>query len=153
MTVRRYYLDANVFIDFIEGNEDLSEPIDGLMESLRKRPGTAVTSELTLAEVLSPTKGRKRHPPIRRLYLDLLVWSSFIDLRPVTRSVLYETATLRATNATAKLKLVDAIHLATAVLSGCQLFVSRDRGIPMPIGMQRIEADHASVTAVLERLR
>jgi predicted nucleic acid-binding protein len=147
------YLDANVFIDFVEGNETISTPIDPLMQSLKRRPGSAITSELTLAEVLAPSKGRRRHPPTRRLYLDILVWGRFIDLYPISRSVLYETANLRATATTSKLKLLDAIHLATAILAGCPLFVSRDRGIPMPTGMQRVEADAASVPGIVTSLR
>ncbi|MEX1060155.1 MAG: PIN domain-containing protein [Methyloceanibacter sp.] len=146
------YLDANVFIDFIEGDEAISTPIDPLMQALKRRPGSAITSKLTLAEVLAPSKGRKRHPPIRRLYLNLLVWGPFIHLHPISRSVLYETANLRATNVTAKLKLLDAIHLATALLSGCRLFVSRDRNIPMPTEMRRVEADASSVAEIVEAL-
>jgi predicted nucleic acid-binding protein len=91
------YLDANVFIDFIEGDETISNAIEPLVRKLRQQPGQAVTSELTLAEVLAPSKGRKRPPHIKRLYLNLLVWGRFIDLHPISRGVLYETAKLRAT--------------------------------------------------------
>jgi predicted nucleic acid-binding protein len=146
------YLDSNVFIDFVEGSESISRPIDPLMQSLKRRPGAAITSELTLAEVLAPSQGRKRLPPVRRQYLDLLVWSRFIGLQPISRAILYETANLKATNVTAKLKLVDAIHLATAIRSRCQFFLSRDRGIPMPQGMRRLETDPASVVSIIESL-
>lgn len=146
------YLDANVFIDFIEGAEPVSKPLAGLMRQLKQRPGLAITSELTLAEVLAPTKGRKRTPPVRRLYMNLLVWGGYVDLHPVSRLVLYETASLRATNITSKLKLADAIHLATALLAGCPLFVSRDRGIPMPDGMRRI-GDAAAIDEIVTALR
>jgi len=84
--------------------------------------------------------------------MDLLLWGEFLSLKLVSRTVLLETVALRATRVTAKMKLPDAIHLATAVLSGCRLFVSRDRGIPMPKGMRRVEADAASVTEIVEAL-
>jgi predicted nucleic acid-binding protein len=142
------YLDANVFIDFIEGAEPVSKPLEGLMRHLKQHPGLAITSELTLAEVLAPTKGRKRPPPVRRLYMNLVIWGGFIDLHAVSRRVLFETANLRATHVTSKLKLADAIHLATAVLAGCRLFVSRDRGIPMPEGMRCI-GDAAALDDIL----
>jgi predicted nucleic acid-binding protein len=109
------YLDANPFIYALEGAPAISAPIKTLFEALRTRPGAGVTSELTLAEVLAPSKGRKRTPQLKRAYLDLMVWSRFIDLQPVSRAILYETVNLRATRATAKLKLPDAIHLATAI--------------------------------------
>src|SRR3954471_24626301 len=104
------YLDANVFIDLIEGDDTISTPIEPLVQTLRQQPGSAITSELTLAEVLAPSKGRKRPPHVKRLYLNLLVWGRFIDLHPVSRGVLYETANLRATKATSKMKLLDAIY-------------------------------------------
>jgi len=85
--------------------------------------------------------------------MDLLIWSRFLALQPVSRSVLFETVALRATKATGKLKLPDAIHLATAILGGCRLFVSRDRAIPMPTGMRRVEADVSSVAEIVEALR
>ena len=77
------YLDANVFIDLIEGDDTVSTPIEPLVQTLRQQPGSAITSELTLAEVLAPSKGRKRPPHVKRLYLNLLVWGRFIDLHPV----------------------------------------------------------------------
>jgi predicted nucleic acid-binding protein len=146
------YLDANVFIDFIEGNETISTPLDPLVRRLRQKPGQAVTSELTLAEVLAPSKGRKRSPHIKRLYLNLLVWGRFIDLQPISRGVLYETAKLRATKATSRMKLLDAIHLATAVLTGCRIFVTRDRDIRVPQGMLLVEPNAGSVAKVIDAL-
>lgn len=67
-------------------------------------------------------------------------------------NVLFETTRLRAMAPSGKTKLLDAIHLATAVLSGCQLFVSRDRGISMPAGIRRIEANARSVSEILGAL-
>ena len=146
------YLDANVFIDFIEGDETISNAIEPLVRKLRQQPGQAVTSELTLAEVLAPSKGRKRPPHIKRLYLNLLVWGRFIDLHPISRGVLYETAKLRATKATSRMKLLDAIHVATAILSGCRFFITRDRDIRVPQGMLCMAPDAGSVAKVIEAL-
>jgi len=148
------YLDANVFIDFIQGEAELSEPARVLFETLRKRPFSAITSELTLAEVLAPSsKGRKLWPDLKRQNLDLMVWSRFIGLEPISRSVLYESVALRSTKATGRLKLPDAIHLATAILGRCRLFISRDRGIPTPTGMRRVVVDSASLVEIAEALR
>src|SRR5882724_1304067 len=85
------YVDANTFIYAIEGNEALANPIKALFARLRERPGFAVTSELSLAEVLPKAPS----PVHRRSYLDLIIWSGIIDLRPVTREILIETADYR----------------------------------------------------------
>ncbi|MGZ8401550.1 MAG: type II toxin-antitoxin system VapC family toxin [Methyloceanibacter sp.] len=148
------YLDSNVFIYAVEGDEAISSPVQMLLKAARGLPGAAITSEVTLLEVLSPTKkGRKRLPHLKRRYLDLIVWSRFIDLQPISRAVIYETVALKATNVTAKLQFPDAIHLATAIRGGCSFFVSNDRDIPLPEGMMRILPDAASIGRVVEALR
>jgi len=111
----------------------------------------AITSELTLAEVLAPPD-RKDALPLhvkRRLYLDLLVWSRFIDLKPVSRDVLYETADLRNV---AKMKLPDAIHLVTAIQNKCRYFVSKDRRLKIPRGMKLVPPDKNGIAQVLKEI-
>jgi predicted nucleic acid-binding protein len=153
MTVRPLvYLDANPFIYALEGAPAISAPIKTLFEALRAWPGAGITSELTLAEVLAPSKGRKRTPLLKRAYLDLMVWSRFIDLQLISRGVLYETVNLRATRATAKLKLPDAIHLATAIRGQCRFFLSGDKSIPVPRGMARAKPDMSSVADIIKVL-
>jgi len=53
------YLDTNIFIFLLEGKPDESQRIKLLFDTLKARPNAAVTSELTLAEVLAgPGIGR-----------------------------------------------------------------------------------------------
>ena len=125
--VQRLYLDANVFIYAIEGEPGIANPIRGLLETLRQGSGRAVTSELTLAEVLP--KAREAH---RRSYLDLIVWSRVIDLQPVSRDILLETADYRRTAGMPKLP--DAIHAVTAIRSDCRTILSADAGLKLPEG-------------------
>lgn len=149
------YLDTNAFIYALEGEDALSAPMQELFAQLRKRPGKGVTSELTLAEALAPSrKGIRRPSHIKRLYLDLIMHSGFISLVPVTRSILLETTKLRATRATGKLRLLDAIHLATAIREGCPHFVTGDRGIPaLPRGMRRVRPELSAVRTLIKGLR
>jgi predicted nucleic acid-binding protein len=120
------YIDANVFIDLVEGLPELSRAVEPLFTLLQNRAGLAVTSEVTLAEVLAPTKSRDQaKPELRVYYLDLLTSGRFVDLHPVSRDILYDTSSLRERG---PLRLVDAIHLATAMRAGCSFLVSRDAG-------------------------
>jgi predicted nucleic acid-binding protein len=64
------YVDANPFIYFIDGEEAVANRLRPFFELLRQKPGAAMTSELTLAEVLA-----KARPDARRSYLNLIVWS------------------------------------------------------------------------------
>ena len=146
------YLDANVFIDFVQGELSLAEPLMDLFAAVEGRAGALVTSELTLAEVLAPTtKGGPLAPHVKRQYLDLISGNPSVELRPVSRQVLYETAEVRRFT---RHKLPDAIHCVTAVQAGCSFLMSRDRGMNrVPMGMKYLNSDVAGVRALVEALR
>ena len=147
------YLDTNFFIKAVEGTQETAAPAKKLIEVLRQRPaGIAVTSEITFAEVLAPSRRTDALRPSmkRRAYLDLLLWSKFIGLIPVSRSILIETADLRVV---APLKLPDAIHLTSAVQIGCRFFVSADTDFnKLPIGMKRVNFDEESLSDLIRGL-
>lgn len=147
------YLDTNVFIMAVEGTGEAAAPAKGLMAFLRNRAaGIAVTSEITLAEVLATSKrpGAASLQVKRPAYLDLLVWSGFFSLLPVSRSILLETAELRAA---VNLKLPDAIHLASALQAGCRYFVTADKDFDgMPKGIERVNCDQDSMSRLIQDL-
>jgi predicted nucleic acid-binding protein len=84
------HIDANPFIYFLEGGEEIANQVRPFFKLLTERPGVATTSELTLAEVLA-----KAPREIRRGYLNLIIWSKNFLLHPVTRDILIETAEYR----------------------------------------------------------
>ena len=147
------YLDTNVFIRAVEGLDEAAAPAKTLIKTLRdQRVGIAATSEITFAEVLAPSKQANALPlhMKRRAYLDLLLWSGFVALIPVSRNILIETAALRAAG---RLKLPDAIHLVSAIHLRCRFFVSADRDFDkMPEGMERVNCDHDSLPRLLNGL-
>jgi predicted nucleic acid-binding protein len=154
--VERVYLDANVFIYALEGTEELKAAARTLLRGLKGRPGIGITSELTLAEVLAkPT--REGPPVLARAYLDLLIWSKTVVLQPVSRDILIESASYRAvahSEAPAPREdrrnfLPDAIHVVTAVQSGCTSFVGKDARIRLPSGMRRIFPDAPGVADLM----
>ena len=141
------YLDANPIAYALEGPEDLASALKNLFSIFRSKPGIAVTSELTLAEVLPKKRIPDRH------FFDLLIWSKTFDLRPVTREVLIETAKYRQTVQTgsaAMPKLPDAIHVVTAIQCGCTTFLSSDGRIKLPGHMRLVEASKAGVEALAQ---
>jgi len=148
----KVYLDTNVFIRAVEGTNEAGSPAKELLQFLRTRPERAVTSEITFGEVLAPPE-RSDAMPLhikRRAYLDLLLWSGFISLVPVTRSILIETADLRSAT---RLKLPDAIHLVSAIRMRCRFFVTGDKGITaLPTGMIRVSPDERGIEALLREV-
>jgi predicted nucleic acid-binding protein len=136
----RIYFDANAFIYAIEGVDEVASLLHSLFAALRHRAGLACTSEFTLAEVLP-----KANAVQRRSYFSLILHSGLFDLLPVTRDILIETADYRRSHALESVdapgsmpKLPDAVHVVTAVRAGCNTFVSFDRGLKLPAGLDRV---------------
>lgn len=139
----KLYFDANVFIYAVEGSDDIAGRLRTLFELLGSNLDIAVTSELTLAEVLP-----KANPIRRRNYLELILWSGLFNLYSVTRDVLMDTADYRkiaavssraASKPSASMpKLPDAIHVVTAVRAGCGRMLSFDRALKLPDGICRL---------------
>lgn len=141
----RIYLDTNIFIYAIQGDEQIFGPLQGLFDLLRMKKGIAVTSELTLAEVLPGARDVDR-----RNYLNLIVWSGIFDLRAVSRDILMETADYR--KAAGMPKLPDAIHAVTAIRAGCHKILSSDRRLRLPAGYSVISPEPANLDALIREL-
>jgi predicted nucleic acid-binding protein len=126
---QRVYLDTNIFIYALEGQPEFLTPLADVFAGIDQGELHAVTSELTLAEVLVKTfldKSLAR----QSIYEKALQSSPTRTIAPVSRRVLVEAARLRATHS---LKLPDAIHAATAHLMHCPIFLTNDlrlRSIP-----------------------
>jgi predicted nucleic acid-binding protein len=144
----RVYLDAMVFIYAVEGNEATGPSARDLLTCLREHPGAARTSELTLAEVLAPTKKRGGVPPaLKSMYLQLLT-SSWVELMPVSRQILCRTVEIRPLG----MKLPDAIHIATAVENDCKYIVTSDSGMAAPANVTRLQPNESGVGRIREAL-
>jgi predicted nucleic acid-binding protein len=155
----KLYLDTNVFIQAFETSGLSAEPAQRLLAALHANEGAAVTSELTLAELLAPVDRPNALPQAnrRQLYLNLLVWNNFVDLLQITRDILIGTADLREAaslkNGT-KIRLPDAIHIVTAVQARCRFFVTNDKGIArtLPRDLTPIPADSGRVAKLIATL-
>ena len=142
----RIYIDTNVFILLVEGEPKKAEATRALFSTLKSHSGRGFTSELTFAEVLAPARrpGALELHIKRRLYLSLILWSGFIDLIPVSRDILIETADLRQA---ARHKLPDAIHVVSAIRAECTHFLSADADAKrIPSGMAWIKPDEEGVS-------
>jgi hypothetical protein len=123
-------------------------------ELLRQKPGAAMTSELTLAEVLA-----KARPDARRGYLNLIVWSKLFELQPITRDILIDTADYRQVSQKTRpdgtkvtVKLPDAIHVVTAVRARCRMFLSADTGLKLPVEMMILEPNDVGFSTLMQAL-
>jgi predicted nucleic acid-binding protein len=124
MAAARLYMDTNIFISALENNDDVSKKLLELI-SLNESGAKPVlmTSEIALAElVVHPL--RRNDTRLLEIYDNITIGNAFISVGTVSREVLWYAAILRAEHSS--LKLPDAIHLATAMLSGCKYFLTSD---------------------------
>ena len=120
----RIYLDVNVWIYGLEGYPDFLVDLTALFQAIEQGRLTAVTSELSLAEALvKPMKDQNL--AAQAIYQQAISDRDHVEVLPVDRKILIQSAQLRTTN---KLKLPDAIHLATAISSNCSTFLTNDKG-------------------------
>jgi predicted nucleic acid-binding protein len=148
----RVHVDSNVLIYAVEGVPATAGPAKRLIAFLRAHRGLMYTSEIALAEVLAPSNrdGAWPLPAKRRVYLDFLVWSGAVNLLPVTRDILIRTADVRRTT---KLKLLDAIHLISAIRHGCTFLVSGDADFRhLPPSIKHVTPDEGGIDALLRVL-
>jgi predicted nucleic acid-binding protein len=118
------YADANVIIRLIEGDAAARTPLEARLLPLRGRGRYCLTSQLTRLEC--------RTKPIRDGNASLLaIYDAFfisaeVDVLPISVAVVDKATELRAA---LKLKTPDALHLATAILSGATSFLTGDKAL------------------------
>lgn len=122
---KRVYLDSNVFIYAFENVAGFGVCAD-ILRLADNRSIEAVTSEISLLEILvGPLIAGARD--LAALYAHRLDTAPGLELVSITRAVVFQAAAIRAGR---KLKLPDAVHVGTAVETGCDFFVTADTGIP-----------------------
>ncbi len=117
------YIDTVTIIYAVEQTPTYGVLLNPLWHSLQAGNLEVFSSELTLMETLIR--------PIRNSDTFLvdayerLLGSPQMQLIPISKTVLREAARLRAI--TPSLRTPDAIHIATATISGCTQFLTNDR--------------------------
>ncbi|NDJ22721.1 PIN domain-containing protein [Nostoc sp. B(2019)] len=125
----RVYLDTNIWIYALEGYPAFVQNLTQLFQNIEQGNLSVVTSELSLAEALvKPFQNQDLAQ--QKTYKQFISNSRNLTVIPVSRQVLIEAAQLRAS---VNIKLPDAIHAATALLSQCSTFLTNDQrfqGVP-----------------------
>ena len=136
-TGNHVYIDANLFIYAVEGFKKHASLCDHIFRSIEDMKIHAVTSELTLSEVLvHPIKNGDQRAIAS---YEALVKSRYdLEVVPVTRDVLRKSAALRAS---VGLKLPDAIHVATAQVYGSQFIFTADAALKTPDTIKLVTLD------------
>ena len=127
------YLDANALIAAVESPKP---DLFNCMKRLKARGLELLSSELSLAEVL-PNPVKQARADLIDIYEDIIRVGGLVTAIPVGRPILRLSVELRTRFGG---KLPDAIHLATATVSGCRVIVSSDKRLRLPDGLRRLAA-------------
>jgi len=120
------YFDANIFIYLLENHSDLGEVCLSIVQSAVDKELDGYSGDLVLAELLvKPLKDNNARAV--KAVKDLFSKETRIELLPHKRST-FETAALLRANY--KIKLPDALHIATAIENHIEVFLTNDREIP-----------------------
>ena len=126
------YLDSNVFIAFLEAGSTFSDLARRLLEWGQAGEVSLVTGDAVVAEVMVGAL-RSSQPAVIES-TQLLLHSDFITLVSHDREDFRQAAIIRGTIGG---HLIDALHVATAISSGCDALISHDTRMPqvpqMPI--------------------
>ena len=116
------YLDSNLYIYLLEGIDVYRRPMVALAAELDRQDVSVIASELLFAELL-PRPVRDGRPALVASYLELLQGTPRITLTSVDRNVILRAVHLRADFG---LRSMDAMHVATALVHGCETFITND---------------------------
>jgi len=119
------------FIEDVAPYADLVEPIFRLLESGRT---TAVTSTITLAEVLTKPLSDKNLQLVDEIKFTLKSLST-LSLIPVGEAIAEAAALIRARYT---LRLPDALQVASAIQGGATLFITSDGRLKKVEGIETV---------------
>ena len=130
----RIYFDANVFIYAMQTDDDRGLLARRWIMQVDRHEIVAVTSELTLGEVLPyPVAAGDRK--LIDGYTRLLTDRPTLRVRSVERRVVLAAVEWRARF---KTELPDAIHVATALDMGCKAFLTEDDRLKLPPEIKKV---------------
>jgi predicted nucleic acid-binding protein len=129
-------LDTVVFIYFIEEHPRFLPALERVFAAIDEGRLTAISSSLTLLEVLV-VPYRAGNIPLAEQYEQLLTRSRGLRLIEVDRAQLRAAAHLRAVHA--GLRTPDAIQVSAALSGSCSALLTNDRDLPAVPGLRILQ--------------
>lgn len=129
-------IDTPVFVYLLEEHPAYLRVVRPIFEAISDGRLSAVTSGLTLLEVLVIPL-RNGNAQLAQSYEDLLSDSRGLRLAAIDLEQIRGAARLRAQ--WPKLRTPDALQLTAALLGGCSTFVTNDRRLPSIPGLRILQ--------------
>jgi predicted nucleic acid-binding protein len=130
-------VDTAPIIYWLEGNPRLADRFAAVFETVESGGATAVISTVTLAEVLAGPL-RSANELLTAQYREALTRSPGWQVMPLDVDLAVEAARVRAAY---RLRLPDAIQVATAIRAGAAALVTHDRALRRVRGLRVVGPD------------
>jgi predicted nucleic acid-binding protein len=124
-SIQRLCVEAASLIYYMEEHPAYLDRMDAIITSAENKPIEMVSSVIILTEVITYPLRLGRTNLVQE-YRDILLYSGRFRVLPVTDVIAESAADLRARY---HLRTPDALHIATAIESGCDAFLTNDLGI------------------------
>ncbi len=134
-------LDTVAFIYFIEEHPRFLQAVEPVFEAIDKGRLAAVTSSLTLLEVLV-VPFRAGNVVLADRYEQALTRSRGLTLIDIDRGQLRAAAQLRSVFP--KVRTPDAIQVSAALSAGCSALLTNDRELPVIPGLRILQLEDYS---------
>jgi predicted nucleic acid-binding protein len=128
-------LDANILIYLVEGEALQKARVLALWRAMMRHGIRVLASELAVGECLIGAF-KSGVPEITNAYQRLFSEPDEVELWPVDLKLITAAAALGAAH---RLKLVDAMHLQSAIAAGCDLFITNDTGFRSGYGVRVVQ--------------
>ena len=119
------YFDSNVFIYYLGGHEELLTVAKPFFQAVENGVIRGASGPLAIAELLVKPMRTNDLLSIERIK-SLFETGGYFSALPHPRETLELAAHIRASQG---LRMVDAIHVATAIKENCDYFLSHDNDI------------------------
>lgn len=130
-------LDSAPLIYYLETHPTYIARLDPFFDALDRGDIRAVTSTMTLVEVLVRPL-RNADTALAQQYRDLLLSAPNLDTMPLSPPVAEEAARLRAAH---NLRTPDAVQMATAIVAGATAFLTNDARLPRLAALEILVLD------------
>ena len=120
---KRIFLDTNPIIYYLQHNTEFGETVKAFLIAMRKERAQFVSSDITIEEYCVYPYREKNTALIDSF--DQFVSLSEMEIVHTSEVIAKKAAQIRA-EFTA-FKAMDALQLATAVISGCDCFLTNDK--------------------------
>lgn len=125
------YFDTNIFIYLLEGNKDYARLLGDIQTLIENDQIRVFSCDLVYTELLPPHAKQGNKKAIEQT-IDFL---NKFNITIASKETFIHAGILRGET---NMKTPDAIHVATAIASGCEVFLTNDKDIQTPQGLEKV---------------